>query len=188
MDKIVFDIETKNSFDDVGGHQNLKDLLVSVVGAYSYSEDKYYVFGENELEGLIPLFKRAGLLIGFWSKYFDIPVLEKHFDFKIASIPHFDILEEIEKSFGRRVSLGVLAQANLGAGKTGYGLEAIEMYKRGEIEKLKSYCLQDVKLTKEIFDQIMDKGYVWIPQRNLPEMVKVTITYKEEVVPQAGLF
>ncbi|KKU94456.1 MAG: hypothetical protein UY26_C0001G0008 [Candidatus Jorgensenbacteria bacterium GW2011_GWA1_48_13] len=188
MDKIVFDIETKNSFQDVGGDQNVRDLLVSVVGAYSYDEDKYYVFGENELGGLVPLLKRAGLLVGFSSKRFDIPVLEKHFDFKLTSIPHFDILEEIEKSFGRRIGLGVLAQANLGVGKTGHGLEAIEMYKRGEIEKLKSYCLQDVKITKEIFDLIRDKGYLWIPQRDLPDMVKLNLVYKEEVAPQNGLF
>ena len=35
MDQIVFDIETKNSFADVGGEANLKKLDVSVVGVYS---------------------------------------------------------------------------------------------------------------------------------------------------------
>jgi len=117
-----------------------------------------------------------------------VPVLEKYFNFNLGGIAHFDILEEIEKIFGRRIGLGVLAEANLGVGKTGKGLEAIELYRTGQIEKLKSYCLQDVKLTKEIFELIKNQGYLWIPQRNLPQMIKLPITYKEIISPQAQLF
>lgn len=186
--RIVFDIETKNSFADVGGDQNVEKLDVSVVGAYSYDEDKYFIFDENELDKMAGLFKKAGLLIGFSSKRFDVPVLNKYFDFNLAAISHFDILEEIEKSFGRRVGLGVLAEANLGIGKTGHGLEAIELYRRGEMDKLKSYCLQDVKITKEIFDLVRNQGYIWIPQRDNPQMVKLPLVFKEENSLQSGLF
>lgn len=187
-DKIVFDIETKNSFEDVGGHENLRKLDVSVVGAYSYNQDKYLCFEDKELDKFGELLKGAGLLIGFYSKYFDVPVLEKYFNFNIAVIPHFDILEEIEKSFGRRIGLGVLAQANIGIGKTSNGLESINMYKRGEMDKLKAYCLQDVKITKEIFDLIRNQGYLWIPQRDIPQMTKVAVTFQElETSPQTQL-
>lgn len=189
-DKVVFDIETKNSFADVGGRDNFKDLQVSIIGAYSYNQDKYFCFDENELERFGALAKSAGLLIGFSSKRFDLLVLEKYFNFSLALIPHFDILEEVEKIFGRRVGLGILAEANLGVGqgKTGTGLEAIELYRQGKMDELKNYCLQDVKLTKEIFDLIKAQGHLWIPQRYSPMMVKVTILYKEvEASPQAKL-
>ncbi|MBI4034216.1 MAG: ribonuclease H-like domain-containing protein [Candidatus Brennerbacteria bacterium] len=188
MDKIVFDIETSNSPDDIGGWDHLEKLNVSVVGVYSYNQNRYFCFGENELEKLAAFFQNAALLVGFSSKRFDVPVLEKYFNFKLAAVPHFDILEEIERAFGRRVGLGILAEANLGLKKTGHGLEAIEMYKRGEIERLKSYCLQDVKITKEIFDLIRNQGYLWIPQRDVPDMVKLPLIYKEEISPQARLF
>lgn len=180
MDKIVFDIETKNSFDDVGGQENLHQLNVSVVAVYSYQRDQYFCFDEHQLKQLNDFLKHAGLLIGFSSKRFDVPVLNKYFDFNLAGLPHYDILEEIEKSLGRRVGLNVLAGANIGSSKTGHGLEAIEMYKRGEMEKLKNYCLQDVKITKEIFDLIRRQGYLWIPERNLPQMTKVPVIYQEE--------
>lgn len=187
-DKIVFDIETKNFFQDVGGDQNVAKLDVSVVGAYSYGDDEYFVFDENEFDKMAALFKKAKLLIGFSSKRFDVPVLNKYFDFNLAAIPHYDILEEIEKAFGRRIGLGILAEANLGMGKTGHGLEAIELYRRGEIQKLKDYCLQDVKITKGIFDLIKEQGYLWIPQKYNPQMIKLPLVYKEENSPQAGLF
>lgn len=187
-DRVVFDIETKNFFPDVGGEENIGKLDVSVVGVYSYDKNEYFCFDEQELDKLGRLLKNAGLLIGFSSKRYDVPVLEKYFDFNLAAIPHFDILEEIQKEFGRRISLGILAEANLGIKKTGHGSEAIELYKRGEIEKLKEYCLQDVKITKEIFDLIKNQGYLWIPQRDVPQMIKLPLTYKEEIPPQNQLF
>ena len=177
-DKIVFDIETKNTFDEVGGYQNLKDLEISVVGIYSYLNEKYYCFEEKEINKLEDFFKNANLLIGFSSKSFDVPVLEKYFDFKISAINHFDILEEIQKEFKRKVGLNILAQANIGKTKLfDNGIEAIKLYRNGQIEELKNYCLQDVKLTKELFDLIREKGYLWVPQKDLIEMTKVKINF-----------
>src|SRR3989344_4127845 len=125
MDKIVLDIETKNSFADVGGQEHLKKLDASFVGVYSYNQNKYLSFFENQFSELGELLKKTGLLIGFSSKRFDIPVLEKYFKFEIGKIPHVDLLEEIELNFGRRISLDILAKTNLGIGKTNHGLEAI---------------------------------------------------------------
>ena len=187
MDKIVLDIETKNSFDEVGGRDNVKKLDVSVVGVYSYDQDKYIAFDENEMDKLSELLKKTQLIITFAGERFDLPVLEKYLNFNIHAIGHFDILAEIEKNLGRRISLGILAEANVGAGKSSHGLEAIEMYKRGEIQKLKDYCLQDVKITKDIFELIKKQGYLWIPDRYSSRMMKLAIEYKEEISSQNQL-
>lgn len=187
MDKIVLDIETKNSFEDVGGRDGLKKLDVSVAGVYSYDQDKYIAFDENEIDKLSELLKRTQLIITFAGERFDLPVLEKYFNFNLYSINHFDILEGVEKNLGRRIGLGILAEANLGVGKTSHGMEAIEMYKRGEIDKLKEYCLQDVKITKDIYELIKKQAYLWIPERNTSRMTKLTIEYKEEISSQNQL-
>jgi len=187
MDRIVLDIETKNSFEDVGGRDNLKDLQISVVGVYSYDDDKYFAFDEHELEKLGELLKRTQLIITFAGERFDIPVMEKYFDFNIRSIDHFDLLEKIEKNLGRRIGLGILAEANLGIGKSSHGMEAIEMYKRGEMQKLKDYCLQDVKVTKELYELLKKQGYLWIPERYSSRMTKLAIEYKEELSSQNQL-
>ncbi len=180
MDTLVIDIETKNTFQDVGGRDNLKDLDISVIGVYSYATDEYRAFEESEFGDLGKMLQKTQLIVTFAGKRFDLPVMEKYFNFDVQSIRHYDILEEIEEEYGRRIGLGVLAEANIGAGKTGHGLEAIELYARGEMEKLKSYCLNDVKLTKELYELIKSQGYVWIPQRNSNEMVKVAIAPAEE--------
>ncbi len=176
MDQIVFDIETKNSFADVGGEENLKKLDVSVVGVYSYKNNAYSCFDETELEKLKEVFQQSDLLIGFAVKRFDLPVLEKYLspkgDFDFCNIPCFDILEKIEQSLGHRVKLDDLAKANLGIGKTAVGLEAIEFYRNGEIKKLKDYCLNDVKITKELYEMLKSQGHLWIPKRFSGKMLK----------------
>lgn len=176
MNILVIDIETKNSFDDVGGKENLKDLDISVVGVYSYLEDKYFVFEEKDFSKLSPMLQKADLIVTFAGKRFDIPVMEKYFHFKLSDVNHYDILEEIEKKLGRRIGLGIVAEANLGHKKTGKGLDAIELYASGKIEELKAYCLNDVKLTKELFDLIKERGYIFIPERDSSLLKKLEIS------------
>ena len=185
MNELVFDIETKNSFADVGGRDNLKALEVSVIGAYSYKEDRYFFFTESELPAFGELARGADVLVGFSSRRFDVPILEKYFNFNIAALSQFDILEEIEGAMGKRISLDLLARANLpGAeGKSASGMDAIAFYRRGEMEKLKEYCLQDVKVTKNVFDLIRSQGYLWIPQKYQAQMIKLPIVYKEKEAP-----
>ena len=67
-DKIVFDIETKNTFADVGGQEHIKKLDASVIGLYSYNEDAYYCFDESEFDKAGKYFQNAYMIIGFYSK------------------------------------------------------------------------------------------------------------------------
>lgn len=165
-DIIVLDIETKNTFYDVG-RDNFDALEVSLVGVYSYNQDKFFAFEENELTAVGEMIKNAGVIVGFSISRFDLPVLQKHFisDFDIFSIPRIDILDEIEFALGRRVGLDILAKTNLGYGKNGHSLEAAGLYHDGKIEELKNYCLNDVKITKDLYELAKRQGYLMIPQK-----------------------
>ncbi|MFB6212598.1 MAG: ribonuclease H-like domain-containing protein [Candidatus Magasanikbacteria bacterium] len=188
MSKIVFDLETKNSFNDVGGRDNLEDLKVSVVGVYSYEKDSYMCFENEEIDELAPLMQNADPLIGFSSKTFDVPVLDKYFNYKLSAVPHFDILEKLEQKYGSKVGLGDLGKANLGLDKSEVsGLKAIELYKNGEMERLKKYCIQDVRITKQLFDQIISKEHLLIPRKNKPTEEKVEIKFEDTQKPQKQL-
>lgn len=184
MDKLVIDIETKNTFADVGGQDNLKDLLVSMVGVYSYKHDKFFSFDENQISELSPLLQTAGLIVGFSINRFDIPVLEKHFSFRLKSIPRLDLLEEIELVLGHRISLDALAKANLGIGKTHHSLEAVKLYKENNMEELKNYCLNDVKITKDLYELAKKQGHLLVPERDTQEPVKAYFNWQEILLPE----
>jgi DEAD/DEAH box helicase domain-containing protein len=151
MYKIVFDIETQNSWFDTG----IKDptsLDISLLAIYDYTTDQYSSFLEDELNKLWPILEKADMLIGFNSDGFDIPLLNKYYSGDLNKIKSLDLLTEIRKSIGRRVSLQKVAQGTLGENKSGNGLEAITWWRNGEIEKVRQYCIQDVKVTKKIYD------------------------------------
>jgi DEAD/DEAH box helicase domain-containing protein len=155
LKKIVFDLETQKEFSDVGGRGKNHLLKVSVCGAYDYSQDKYLIFEERELPKLGELFQSADQLIGFNSKDFDCAVLQPYLNFDLAGIPHLDILEEIEKVLGHRIKLDDIAQATLGSGKSADGRQAVQYFKTGRMEELKKYCLDDVKITREVYEYAM---------------------------------
>lgn len=157
MRKIVFDIETRNIFQDVGSNDP-RDLDISVVCIYDYETDTYQSFLQEEFGKLWPILENADMLITFNGDHFDIPLLDKYYPGDLTKIKSLDLLKEVKKSLGFRIKLDSIAQATLGHGKSGHGLEAVTWWKNGEIEKIKKYCIDDVKATKDIYDYALKTG------------------------------
>ena len=151
MRKIIFDIETRNIFEDVGkADPTLLDI--SLVGVYDSETDEYSSYLVEDLPKLWPLIEQADVLITFNGEHFDIPLLNKYYHGDLTKIRSLDLLVEFRKALGRRVGLGNIAEATLGVGKSGHGLQAVEWWKKGDIENIRKYCLQDVKVTKEVYE------------------------------------
>lgn len=147
---IVFDVETQYSFQEVGN--DVKKLKVSVVGTYDYKTDTYKTYRENELTEFFNKLEHASYLIGFNINKFDLPVLSPYYVGDITQFPTLDLLEEVEKKLGHRLSLDDIAKATLGTQKTGHGFMAIDYFHKGEWGKLEEYCLSDVRITKELYE------------------------------------
>lgn len=191
LNKIVLDLETQKSFEDVGGFGKNHLLKVSVCGVYSYREDKYYCFAENEMRQLEDMLSRADEIIGFNIINFDFVVLQPYLNFKLATAPALDILTEVEKIIGHRVKLDNLAQTTLGVGKSGDGLQALKFWKEGKIEELKKYCLDDVRITKEIYDYAQKNGT--LKYKDYFDIKEIGVKFsepevKKPVVRQGSLF
>jgi uncharacterized protein YprB with RNaseH-like and TPR domain len=146
MRKITFDIETKNFFNDVS------KIDITLVGIHDSETDTYSTYLEEEFNQLWPILERADMLIGFNSDHFDIPVLNKYYPGDLTMIKSLDILREIRSSYGRRMKLNQIAEGTLGIQKSGSGIDAITWWNSGEIDKIRKYCIDDVKITKEVYE------------------------------------
>jgi predicted PolB exonuclease-like 3'-5' exonuclease len=155
--KLVFDIETSNIFQDVGSN-NPADLSISVVGVYEYENNKYSTFLVEEFNKLWAIIENTDQFITFNGDHFDIPLLDKYYPGDLFKIKSVDLLKEMQKSAGRRMKLDQIAEGTLGTGKIGNGLEAIKWWWDGEIEKVKKYCLDDVRITKDIYEYALKNG------------------------------
>lgn len=151
MRKITFDIETRNIFQDVNSNDPV-DLDISVVCIHDSLTDEYTSYLVEDLPKLWPILEQADMLITFNGDHFDIPILNKYYSGDLTKIKSLDLLVEVRNSLGRRIKLDTLAEATLGKKKSGHGLDAITWWQQGEIEKIIKYCIEDVKITKELYD------------------------------------
>ncbi|MBZ5534820.1 MAG: ribonuclease H-like domain-containing protein [Acidobacteriia bacterium] len=170
---VCFDVETQNSFDDVGGRSNFDKLRISVAVLYDESLDQYFVYNEAEASQLVDHLFTADLVVGYNLLGFDYAVLQPYSNRKLGKLPTLDLMRELEKKLGFRVKLDSVANATLGARKSGHGLQAIEWFRAGEIEKLTRYCQDDVKLTYDLFRFGATQGYVSIDTRGSRQRVLV---------------
>ncbi|KKR13129.1 MAG: DEAD/DEAH box helicase domain protein [Candidatus Falkowbacteria bacterium GW2011_GWA2_39_24] len=113
MKKIVLDIETQNTFNEVGSRDPLA-LSISLLVVYDYTTDQYYSFLENEFSQLWKIIENADMIIGYNSDYFDIPLLNKYYPGDLTKIKSLDILAEIRKVINKRISLDSVAAGTLG--------------------------------------------------------------------------
>lgn len=159
MRYIVFDLETQNIFEDVGSSDPVA-LDISVATFYDSVTDKYTTLTIDELDQAWPIIEQADALVGYNSNHFDIPLLNKYYPGDLTHIKSIDLLESIRQSLGRRLRLDSVAEATIGAKKSGHGLQAVRWWKEGKIDEIKKYCEQDVKVTKKVFDYAMAHGHV----------------------------
>lgn len=157
MKKIVFDIETSNIFTEVGSN-NPADLSISVVGVFDYESGEYKAFLVEELSQLWPMIENTDAFITFNGDHFDIPLLNKYYSGDLLKIKSVDLLKEMQKSAGRRMKLDQIAEGTLGINKSGHGMDAIRWWREGEVEKVKKYCLDDVRITKDLYEYALKNG------------------------------
>lgn len=172
MRKITFDIETSNLFQDVGSNDPAK-LALSVVCIHDSETDSYSSYFEEDLKKLWPILERTDMLIGYNSDHFDIPLLNKYYPGDLAKIKSLDLLKEIQASLGRRIKLDDVAEATLGKKKIGHGLEAIVWWRNGEKDKVVKYCVEDVKITKELYEFAKLNGLVKYKDHGLLKDIKL---------------
>ena len=168
--EVIFDTETKKFFDETTGYDASK-LGVSITSVYSRTldenlkevEGKMESFWEKDFPEMFKLFEKADRIIGFNSIGFDVPALSPYLPSHWSKLPHFDILAEIKKIEGKRMSLDSLAKATLSSTKNDSGENAIKYWNEGTPEalaKLKKYCEMDVVITRDIYDFAIKNKYL----------------------------
>lgn len=191
MKQIIFDIETKKTFEAVGGYYPEK-LGISFIGAIerngfpeegSVDEKEHQLF-ETEIDKLWPLFESADVIIGYNSDGFDLPALMPLYSGDVTKFPSLDLMFRIKNSLGRRISLNAIAQQTLGTQKTGDGLDAIKYYQEEDWENLAKYCMKDVEITRDIYDFGRQKGYVsFLNKWNNPVKIDVDFSFTPPSLP-----
>ncbi|MCA9374781.1 ribonuclease H-like domain-containing protein [Candidatus Dojkabacteria bacterium] len=165
---LFLDIETQNDWVN-GDSFKIKDLKISFVGVINGDTGEELGFWEKELDSLGELLRKGDTVVHYNGFTFDMPVLANYLGDSITDIPQIDLMVAAYKTIGFRPKLEDLAMATLGHGKNGSGADAVKYWAAGDtnsLQKLRDYCIQDVRVTKELYEFGEEEGYIKYYDRN----------------------
>ncbi|MBN2122972.1 MAG: DUF1998 domain-containing protein, partial [Deltaproteobacteria bacterium] len=185
---LYLDLETRKLAQEVGGWRNIHLMRVSVAVVYDSLEERFLTFGEEEIEDLLAHMEGADLIVGFNIKRFDYTVLGAYTSRRLEDLPTFDILEDVYRRLGFRLSLDHLALETLEHGKTADGLQAVAWFREGEMEKLTEYCRQDVAVTRDLFLYGLREGHLLYRTKQDDRKVRLRVDWDLETMlkPRSG--
>jgi DEAD/DEAH box helicase domain-containing protein len=157
MRAITFDIETANTLPSFS-RGDLGQLELALVGIHDSLTGDYSSYVKEELPKLWPILEQADALIGYNSDAFDIPLLNRYYPGDLSKIRSIDLMIEVQKVLGRRLKLQSLAEGTLGKGKKGDGLQSVAWWQQGLVDKVREYCIEDVRLTRDLYDYARKNG------------------------------
>lgn len=146
---LCYDIETVNF---IKSGRDLSDLQLSMLGWYRSWDKSIHIIQQEDLYKFFNDVQKSHLIVGFNTKGFD-NIIMKQYDNEglLDLIPHFDMMEEIVRVRGHRVSLDSIAKASLDRKKTEHSSIAPILWREGRFEELRQYLKTDVELTRDIF-------------------------------------
>ena len=133
-------------------------LALGVV--YDVQRDVYRTYYEADVDRLLLDLVMADCVVGYNIDRFDLEVLSSYTDWDVGKIRTLDMLTEIHRRLGFRISLQHLSEENLGESKAGSGLQSLQWWREGRIDLIEQYCKKDVELTHRIYRLGCDQGFL----------------------------
>ena len=176
---LIVDVETQRSAEEVGGWHNKHLMRVAAAVVYDSREDTYQTFQEDRIHELIEKLKTGDLVVGFNIVDFDYAVLKAYTSFRFQQLKTFDLLQEVSRQLGYRLSLGHLAHKTLNTEKSADGLQSLQWFKEGKMDEIIAYCKKDVEITKDLFLFGLANGYLLF-ETKAGQRVRLPVEWKLE--------
>jgi len=173
---LVFDLETQRSAAEVGGwdHADRMGLALGVI--YDVRRRSYRTYFEADVDKLLVDLLTADCVVGFNIDRFDLPVLSGYTGADLTRISTLDMLGEVNRVLGYRLSLAHLSEANLGESKSGEGMQSLVWWKQGRIDLIEQYCRKDVELTWRLFERGFEQGHLLYRDKE-ERMLRVPVSW-----------
>ena len=164
FDGIVVDLETLRGPDEAGGWEHPERFGLAVAVTWDAAEG-FREWFEGDARALTEELSSFGRVVGFNVLRFDYGVLAAYVPNVRALLPGktVDILADVYRALGFRVSLDDLARATLGRGKTATGERALRWWREGKRDLVISYCRSDVALTRDLYLHGAAHGVIYYP-------------------------
>ena len=180
---LIFDVETQRSAAEVGGWNNAHLMRVAIAVVFDCGSGEFTTYREAGVEEMLERMFRAPAVVGFNSRSFDYKVLSAYTARDLGELKTFDLLEDIHARLGHRLSLDHLGVNTLERPKTADGLQSLQWWKDGEIDRIIEYCTADVALTRDLIEFAAREGFVVFQKKKGPQ-VKLPVEWSLEAIQE----
>lgn len=169
---VVFDCEIENDVDGTKVTWDRKDLMGFSVGCtFDFLTGDFNTYFKNDIQELAKRLNHADLVVGFNILGFDNPLVRAQGGALRSDqeLSHYDMLEFSRRSIGwregdrfpRGLKLDDHLKATFGPefSKTEDGAEAPKLWRSGQVGRVVSYCLADVRRERDLFTHIALNGW-----------------------------
>lgn len=188
-DHVVLDVEIQHRIEDLpNGWDDTDKMGVACAVIYDFREDRFRVYGPNDVDALKSRLRKADRISGFNIWRFDYPVIfglssrerveelrPKTNDILLRCWRSLDLSLDKFSSAHKGWSLDNICQSTFGKGKIASGEQAPRWFKEGEHARVINYCIDDVALERDLtifvdtYGFVLNKTYLQNPLRIVPE-------------------
>lgn len=166
MNYIVLDIETQNLVQD---WDKPWEAGLACCCVWTSWDGRFLLFGPNDIERLNTSLsawhvqQKARPVVTYNGESFDLRILV---ELGVTALKDQDDTNSVDMAAillhktGRRWSLEEVARHTLSRGKSGHGHQAPQMFAEGQFAHLHTYCMDDVALTRDLFEFARKHGYL----------------------------
>lgn len=162
MNKVVIvDIQTKKSYDDIGGKKNMDQMGVSIAGLYCYDKKELTFYKQEQMPQFIEILQSAQLIVGINLKRFVYKLLVSMFDNDYSNLNSIDLLEYFKKKLTFKPTLEGLFRGTLDISKSLPNDNYVpHLYKEGKFNEIHTICEANITDLKKFYDFGKEKGYI----------------------------
>jgi len=162
---LVLDVETQFLSEEVPGGWTAVDKF-GVAFVVTWDQGKgLRTWYEADVPGLLAEANNYDPIVTFNGERFDFMVLSAYGPVDVLYRRSIDVLALLSRRLGFRVKLHSLAQASLGRGKSGSGIDCVGWWRSGDPalrQKAIEYCKMDVELTRDLYLFARQHSYLMI--------------------------
>lgn len=174
MSVICYDLEIAEEVVGDWAAARRGEKGVSSIVLWDSSTERYHLYDDYTLDAAADHLNSADLLVSFNGREFDRPCFEGFTGHKIEP-KEFDILQAIWSALGRPQKgwrLDNVAERTLGLRKNGNGVSAPKLYQDGRFGELFDYNLNDVFLTRKLYNHIVTYGTLVAPDGTTLQLIE----------------
>lgn len=168
---VCWDLEIEKPVDDfLDGWEAARrgDCGISALVLSDSETGRFHIYDKHTLDEALDHLNSADLLVGWNTINFDSHVLSGVTN-RYITVRQYDMLQEAWHGVGFRQKgwkLGQVAERTLKLAKNGHGEFATALVARGAWGRLFDYCLNDVHLVRQLWNHVVDVGWLPDPEGN----------------------